>query len=103
LNQGATWTEKDLPGIGWTEIQDIQFPTKSVGYIVGDKSAVPRAYVLETFNGGDSWTFLPQGAATLPATDSLVALATCTHDPNFVVCVGTADDGTDGALLLGED
>lgn len=103
LDQGATWTEKDLPGTLWTEVQDIQFPTKSVGFIAADKSATPRAHLLQTFNGGDTWTVLPQGATTLPLTDSLVAIATCPHDPNLVVGVGTADNGTDGALILGED
>lgn len=103
LDGGVTWTERVLPGANWTAINDIQFPKKSVGYLAADKSGTPKGFILETFNGGENWTLLPQGSATFPANDSIVAIATCPYDPNFVVSVGTADNGTDGIILVGQD
>jgi len=102
LDKGVTWTAKALPGTGWTEVQDIQFPRPGVGYIVADKSATPRAYSLRSFDGGYSWNVVPQYGA-LPLADSLVALATCSEDINFVVEVGTGDDAADGVIIVGQD
>lgn len=104
LDQGVTWTEKVLPGTGWTAINDIQFPKDSVGYIVGEKSGTPRGYGLQSFDGGYSWILLPQlTTGSMPNSDSLDALATCSEDANFVVMVGLGDDALDGIIIIGQD
>jgi len=103
LDRGVTWTEKDLPGTLWTQINDISFPTDSVGYISAEKSGTPRGYMLRSYDGGFSWTILPEGVSSLPLNDSIDAHAACTEDANFVVGVGLADDGTDGIIVVGND
>ena len=103
VDGGVTWTERVLPGTLWTAINDIQFPKKSVGYIAADKDATPKGFVLQTFSAGESWIALPQNGTTFPANDSLVALATCEYDVNFVVAVGTHDNATDGIIFVGQD
>jgi len=102
LDKGVTWTIKALPGTLWTEIQDIQFPVSTVGYISADKSATARGFILESYDGGYSWSVQPQSGA-MPLSDSLVAIATCVHDHNFVVAVGTGDDAADGIIIVGQD
>ena len=104
LDKGVTWTIKALPGTLWTEIQDIQFPVDTVGYIAADKSATPRGFILESYDGGYSWSVQPQTGA-MPLSDSLVAIATCVYDHNFVVAVGHGDDAVDedGIIIVGQD
>ena len=99
LDKGVTWTIKALPGAGWTLVNDIQFGTNSVGHIVADKAATGHA--LQSFDGGNSWIEVPNLVGALPTVTSLVALAACKHDVNFVVDVGT--NGTDGIIIVGED
>jgi len=99
----VTWTEKDLPGTLWTCINDISFPTDSVGYISAGKNATPRGYMLRSYDGGYSWVVLPEGVSSLPLNDDIDAHAACTEDPNFVVGVGLADNGTDGIIVVGQD
>ena len=103
VDRGVTWTEKDLPGTLWTEINDISFATGSVGYISAGKSATPRGYMLRTFDGGYSWVVLPEGVSSLPLNDDIDAHAACEEDPNFVVGVGLADNATDGIIVIGND
>jgi len=102
LDKGTTWTEKtNLPGT-YTDINDIAFSTDSVGYLTGVISG-PRARILRTFDGGYSWTVLPEGVGTMPLADAFEAIAACEDDPNFVVGVGLADDASDGILVVGQD
>ena len=101
LDQGVTWTVKALPGTGWAAINDIAFPTLSVGFIAADKT--DDGYMLRTFDGGYQWILLPESVGVLPANDSLVAVATCAEDVNFVVGVGTADGNGDGIIIVGQD
>jgi len=103
LDGAQTWATRALPGANWTAVNDIQFATKSVGRLVADKSGTPRGYILETISGGYAWTILERTGANIPLTDSLVALAVCTSDVNFMVAVGTDDGITDGVFLAGED
>ena len=105
LDGGNTWTEVTLPGTGWTDVNDIAFATKSVGRIAVDKSGTPKGFVLETWDGGASWTALPRGTGTgtYPANDVMKALAVCSNDVNLCVAVGTADNGTDGVIMVGTD
>lgn len=109
LDGGVTWTQQGaggsvaLPGANWTDINDISFASKSVGYISAEKDGTPRGYMLRTFDGGHSWVVLPEGVQSLPLTDAIYAHAACTEDVNFVVGVGLADDGTDGVIVVGQD
>jgi len=100
LDKGVSWTQKVLPGTLWTEVQDIQFPSTTNGFIVADKSVAGVGYILESYDGGYSWSVQPQTGA-MPTASSLVALATCIHDLNFVVAVGA--NATDGVIIVGED
>ena len=102
LDQGVTWTVKALPGTGWAAINDIAFPTLSVGFIAADKT--DDGYMLRTFDGGYQWILLPESVGVLPANDSLLAVATCEEDVNFVVGVGEADAASgDGIIIVGQD
>lgn len=103
LDQGETWTEKELPGAGWTAINDIQFPKDGVGFIAADKAGTPRGFLLQSFDGGYSWIVLPQLIGTMPLADSFLALATCTEDVNFVVAGGEGDTLGDGIIVTGQD
>jgi photosystem II stability/assembly factor-like uncharacterized protein len=98
LDAGATWTEQNLPGVAWADIHDIAFATKSVGFLVGDKTTT-KGYWLKTLDGGQSWIHLPE-AGTIIGNDSLVAVAACKQDVNFAVAVGTDDNAADGIMLV---
>jgi hypothetical protein len=96
-NQGADWTNKKDFGAA---IQDISFATDSVGY-VACTTAAGHGQIWRTYDGGYSWTGIPEGTGSLPANDRINALATC-PDANFVIGVGLADDGSDGIIIGGE-
>lgn len=102
LDGGTTWTQKSFPGSGTGVVRDIQFAKESVGFLSHDTTA-PRGRLLQTFNGGYDWVVLPQSVAPFPLSDRMTALAACKHDPNFVVAVGLADNGSDGFVVIGED
>ena len=97
-DSGTSWTEKVLPGTTPTALYDVQFSTPSVGYAAGVVSAHGRIW--RTIDGGYSWFVLPE-VGTMPATDKFEALAPCKYDANFVVAAGLADDGVDGAIVVG--
>jgi hypothetical protein len=101
LDQGQNWTEKDLPGVGWTQINDISFPTDSIGYISAEIGA--DGQMLRSYDGGFSWVVLPEWVGDLPDADSYDAHAACTDDPNFVVAVGLGDNALDGIIIVGND
>jgi len=100
LDGGVTWTQKTLPGTAPSDIDDIAFASDSVMYISGVVSSNGRIY--RSYNGGNSFLVLPEGAATMPAGDSFAAIAACKNDADFVVGVGTGDDAQDGILVLGQ-
>jgi len=56
-----------------------------------------------SIDGGYSFERAEHGTGVLPLSDNINAIATCEHDPDFVVGVGLADDGTDGFILVGND
>lgn len=101
LDKGATWTAKALPGTSWSAINDIQFSSRTNGFIAADKSTT-KGYVLRTWDGGYSWFVAPSLAGAI-AADSIKALAACPYDHNLVYGVGTADSATDGILIVGQD
>lgn len=108
LDGGDTWTQKGLPGSGYSAIYSIDFSTESVGFI-GAATSTPRGRVLRTFaDGGGAgstggWVIMPEGSGSLPLSDAVYVVAACKHDPNLVVAGGLADDGSDGILMVGED
>ena len=101
LNQGVTWTEKAFSGSGAGVVQDIVFSTKSVGYL-SHTSATPKGRILRTIDGGNSWKLVPEKTGSMPGNDKINAIAYCPSDPNFIVGVGLADDGTDGFIVVGQ-
>jgi hypothetical protein len=75
----------------------IVFPTASVGFAAGVVASRGRIY--QTFDGGYSWTVLPQGLGQLPVATELFALAGCSFNANFVVAGGV--NSADGRIIVG--
>lgn len=99
---GATFTQiTSMPGT-YTTFTDIQFVTNNVVYLAGTVAG-PRGRVLRSYNGGYSWKILPESAGTMPLSDRLNAIATCSYDVNLVVAGGLGDNGSDGILVVGQD
>lgn len=112
IDAGETaWVQESLPGTGYTAIWDIHFSTKSVGYlgVARTISGTARGQILRTYSGGGGngtsggWKVLPEGAGNIPLNDLIRAVYACIYDPNFVVGVGTADDASDGIIVVGQD
>jgi len=106
-DSGTTWTAKTFTGSGSGAIHDINFPTKSVGYIA-HASTTPAGRLLRTYDGGNSFVVLPEDVGNLPASDRITAIATCSKGNisaavNKIFCAGLADDGSDGFLMVGEN
>jgi len=103
VNTGEDWAQITLPGQGsLTAITDIQFPSDSVGFLSATYAG-PVGRIYRSYNGGYSWQVAPESVGSLPAADLIAAIATCEEDVNFVVGVGTADNGTDGFMVTGAD
>lgn len=100
LDAGVSWTEKTFPNSGTGTVDDIKFPTDSIGYMA-HATATPRGRILRSYDGGQEWIVLPESEAILPLNDTVNALAEC-GDPNFIVGVGLADDATDGYIVVGQ-
>lgn len=101
LDQGVSYTEKTFPGSGSGRIDDIQFPTDSVGFLA-HTTAADAGRLLRSYNGGYDWVILPEGAGTIPTNDRINAIATCPIDANIVVGVGLGTS-PDGFIVVGED
>lgn len=101
INAGVSWTQKSLPGTTPAEINKIRFANKTIGYCSA-KLATPRGRVYRTFDGGYSWTVIPEKIGTMPLSDKFGALTCAVGDPNFFVTAGLADNGTDGILVIGK-
>jgi photosystem II stability/assembly factor-like uncharacterized protein len=102
LDAGVTWTQLTNLPITLTDVNDIAFSTDSVGYLAGISAAA--GVILRSYNGGQSWVVLPEGAGNIPTSTSVEALAPCRNgaDPaNFVVGVGA--DGNDGFYMVGDN
>lgn len=101
-NAGTTWTQRNLP-ISTDEIDDIKFPTDSVGYLSARISA-PGGRILATIDGGKSWYVMPEGAGAITDNDRINSIGICSKASpsiaaNTVYLGGLADDGSDGILL----
>jgi len=99
IDGGATWKQKALAGTTPTAINDIQISTASVMYISGVVSSHGRIW--RSINGGNTWIVMPR-QGSLPVSDRINSLAVCSYDPDFVVGVGLADNGTDGYVVIGQ-
>jgi len=109
---GESWGNKDInaiKGVDNAVIQDIQFGTPSVGYLLANQTMGAYQYlggeiagqVLRTLNGGCTWYELPEAVtnSTIPAADAFNALATC--GPSNLWIAGLADDHTNGNIVHG--
>ena len=97
---GDTWTEVTFSGSGSGAVYDIVFATDSVVY-VAHQTAATRARILRSIDGGAHFVTTPEDS-TLPLEDKINSLAVCTFDANFLVAGGLADNGADGAILIGQ-
>ena len=103
LDAGNSWAEKAFPGSGAGVVRDIQFPTRTIGYLA-HSIAGPEGRILRSYDGGYSWAIVPEATGKiLPANDYVGALATCPEDMNFVIGAGLAANGADGLLVVGQD
>jgi photosystem II stability/assembly factor-like uncharacterized protein len=105
LDGGENWTEKVVSSDA--NIRDILFSTDDVGYIAYD-SATPTAYLLTTWNGGESWAVNGSGPrlASLPTMDRVNRIAApitaeSMTAANYVALAALHGNGTDGLLALG--
>lgn len=101
-NSGTTWTQRFLP-ISTDEIDDIVFPTDSVGYMAVRLSA-PAGRILATIDGGKSWYVMPEGAGSIPDNDYINSIGICSKSSpsiaaNTIYAGGLGADGSDGILL----
>lgn len=97
---GASWREKAFPGNGSGSVRDIQFSTKSVGYLAHD-GATGGGRILRSISGGNSWYVAPEGTGVIPANTRINQLATTLDDVNVVYGAGLASGGADGILVKG--
>lgn len=97
-NKGKSWSAIALPGTTPTSIQDIKSPTDSEIFVSAVVSSHARIY--RSTNGGKTFQVEPD-SGTLPLADRINALAVTSYEPNFLCGGGLADDGADGAILLG--
>lgn len=102
VNGGEDWTAILSSPVTFTAIMDIAFSTPSVGYVTGT-IAGPAGVILRTFDGGFSWTALPEGLGNMPDNHEFRAISACPADANFVVGVGLGDDDADGIFVRGQD
>lgn len=102
FDKGETWTAKGFTGSGTGVVRDIVRSKDSVLWMSHDTTA-PAGRIFRSYDGGNSWTQIPEGTAAIPANDRITALAACEWDVNLIVGVGLADDGADGIILLGAD
>jgi photosystem II stability/assembly factor-like uncharacterized protein len=100
VDGGSNWTEKGFFGSGSGSVESISAASDTVMYIAHTPTA-GSGRILRSTNGGADWVVMPESSGNLPANDRINSLAACQHDPDFVVGVGLADDGTDGIILLG--
>jgi len=100
VDGGTTWVTKVIPG-SLTSVWDITMPTASVVYVSG-AAAGPAGKILRSYDSGHSFVVLPEDQGSLPSNDQITALASCPWDPNVVIGVGIADDGSDGVWMRGK-
>lgn len=101
---GESWTEKVIDST-ITAVQDIQFATRSVGFVLGSATG-PDARVWGTTNGGRSWNRTRARLVNVPIADRYNRIATpntasSQTNSNMVLLVGLAGDGADGIAIVG--
>jgi len=98
-NGGTTWTAKGFNQSGTGVIHDIVAAGDSVLYM-SHALATPSGRILRSSNGGYDWVVMPEGSGTLTANDRINALVASALNPDFVVGVGLADNGSDGFVIV---
>ena len=99
VDGGITWTQKSFPSSGSGSVEDIRFATGLVGFASHTLSGAGR--ILMTTDAGYSWVVVPSsGLASY--SDKFNEIATLARDPNLVLAVGLAEDGSDGVIIVGE-
>lgn len=101
INSGVTWTEKVLPGTTPTAVTDISFASESIMYVSATVSAHGKLF--RSFNGGSSFTVLPEKTGSIPLSDTYASIFACKYDVDFVVAGGLGDNASDGILIVGQD
>lgn len=99
-DRGESWSEKTFTGSGAGAVHDIVFASDSVMY-VSHATAAPAGRILRSYNGGYSFTVMPEGVGSIPANDRLTALTACPYNVNLVIGAGLGDNGTDGIIMRG--
>lgn len=102
LDAGETWTIKAFPGSGTGQVHNIWFATDSVVYMA-HATAAGVGRLLRSTNGGYDWVVMPEGVGSMPDNDRINAVAACGENPDKVVGVGLAGNGTDGFIVVGSD
>lgn len=101
LNGGASWVEKSFTNSGTGSVTAMYAPNETVVYLA-HQNASTQAVLHRSYDGGYSWSVMPEGTGTLPAADKINALAGFPTDVNLIVGAGLADDGSDGYLVVGK-
>jgi hypothetical protein len=102
INGGSSWTEKTFYLSGTGSVEDIALGGETV-MAVSHTTAGGNGRLLISTNGGYDFIVAPQGTGTLPVNDRINAVAVCAHNPDVIVGVGLADDGSDGYIVVGTD
>lgn len=100
LDGGATFYSKSFSGSGSGVVWDLSAPTGSVVYM-SHASTTPRGRIFRSIDAAYSWMLLPDTSISMPLSDRFTAIAACEQDPDVVVGVGLADNGSDGIVVLG--
>jgi len=101
LDGGASWTEKAFPHSGVGVVRELEMASDTIFYMTHD-TAAPKGELLASWNGGYSWTLLPQTSAVLVDADRFTAIAACKADPHLLVAVGLDGAGSDGIVVVGD-
>ena len=101
VDKAVTWILKGFPGSGSGTTQDIEFSNDTVVYLAHNPAG-DDGRILRSYNGGFDWNIVPETSSQLPDNQTILSLAACQFDPNFLVAVGLGPV-TDGIVLIGED
>lgn len=97
IDGGAHWTSKGFPGQSGGKVNDIIFPTRTVGFMAYT-TAGSAGKLYRTLDGGGHWYLMPEGPGSIPANNKLSSIAAC--NVNHVFGAGLASNGTDGFALI---
>lgn len=102
VNGGVSWSSKSFSGSGSGEVTALAWSPAGVLWM-GHQTSGTAGRLLRSYDGGYSWTVLPEGVGSIPSNDKINAIATCSNDPNIAIAGGLADDASEGILLLAQN